>query len=127
MKKFFVMISLLFAFLFGCATISQEEIKFHQNVKESVYLDLFNTWSNQQKQLLGPKTSMATITLRLINKRMKDVSVTVKCCYFPSAGPMFGKTTVIVKARDDKIFTIRGFTRTTSSKATIRCEITKIE
>lgn len=89
----------------GCAT---SKPIFHSTVKKEVYLDPYHTWSNSPMKCFGQSDSpMRSITLRLINKRFRNVDVDVLCRF--ADGTLFGKRSVSVEKRNDKVFMVRGF------------------
>lgn len=94
---------LLFAlFCFGCA---MPNYAFHQGQKQDVYLDYTNSWiTHPAKQNTN---QMVGITIRAINKKYKNVVIDVSCR--TEYGTIFGKKTVVVHKRNDKVFVIRGF------------------
>jgi len=127
MKSLLIIISLCIFTFIGCAT---SKPAFHSRVKDEVYLDIFYAWSNDPvkcfPQHIGqPCSPTRAITLRLINKRYRDVNVEVSC-HFKSDKLLFGKKTVTVKKRDDKIFMVYGFARGYDSE-TVTCGITNIQ
>jgi len=125
MKKFLVILSLLFAFaLVGCAT---SKPVFHSQVKEDVYLNPYHSWVNHPVQCFQRDncSSWRSITLCLINKKYRDVNVKVECKF--QDGWLFGKKEVTVKKRDDKVFAVIGHARSYVGSETVSCRITYLK
>lgn len=121
MKKWFVIVGMLLAFVLGgCATTKPA---YHATVKEDVYIDHTHTWSNSP---YGKYSSVRSITLRVINKKYAGVHVTVTCKYVPG-DTVFGERTVWIPQRDDKVFTVRGFARLTPEPESVGCQITCVK
>jgi len=120
MKRLFI----LLAFVVGCATVKPA---YHSQMKEDVYLDHESSWSNSPvKYIFGKRSSpIRSVTLRLINKKYVDVSVSVMCTY--SDATKFGERTVTVKERNDKVFTIYGFVKLTDESESVSCRIISVK
>jgi len=114
MRKLILILSILI--LGGCAATLKPA--FHSAIGEEVYLDPYHTWYNPSSE----HSPLSSITLRLINKKYHDVSVEVSC-HFSDDGVLYGKRTVSVKKRDDKVFVVRGFPRPYFSER-VSCSIT---
>ena len=146
MKKLLVVLSMLFALVMaGCATT---KAAFDHHKTPSVYIDPDYTWANNYPVgvMFGPRSSLRSITLRVINKKYVDVNVRVRCDYIPqgslkletSSGTkvevdyqdpeahMFGEREKLVEARDDSTFVVYGFARMTPDNEKVSCFIKSI-
>ena len=104
----------LFAlFCFACAT---PNYAFHQ-AQQGVYLDYTNSWISHPAK--SNTNQMVGITIRAINKKYKDVKISVVCK--TEYNSIFGSKEVIITKRNDKVFVIRGFMNGVGTK--INCYI----
>lgn len=119
MKKVFVLVALIMAVLVGgCATTKPQ---YHANIKDDVYLDPGYYWINNP---FGASAPVRSITMRLINKKYREIEVEVTCrACFSQKKYVWGKRTVSVDSRDDKIFTVMG----PEGSGRVTCGITKIK
>ncbi len=91
----------------------------HSTVKDDIYLDSSYSWMNNTPNNAVP--SLRAITLRVINKKYRDVDVKVKCIFIDD-GSLFGEAVKTVKARNDATLMVRGFSRA-PFKDRVRCTI----
>lgn len=97
----------------------------YSNIKEDVFVDPYYGWSNTKtKHLFGTNPDLKSITLRVINRKYCDVLVSIVCKYQPE-DVIFGSNTFLVKARNDKVLTILGFSRGVDE--TISCFVEKVK
>jgi len=127
MRKLFIVLCLLVSFVFiGCAT---SKPAFHSKIpSDTVYLDPYNSWVNSCPVNTMPSygkchSPWRSITLRAINKKYRDVDITVGCFYDDAK---FGERTVTVEARDDKTFTVWGLARLVPDNEKVTCRITAL-
>jgi len=101
----------LFSFLFlvSCSTV---------NSGTGVYLDKGYGWYNNTSS-----ESIKSLTLKIVNNDVKDITAEVVCYYMPE-DKIFGERSVFVKSNNSKVFTIKGFTR---SSEKVGCKIETIK
>jgi hypothetical protein len=130
MKNLFIVLGLLISVSFiGCAT---SKPAFHSTIpSDCVYIDPYNSWTNQCP--VGPLMNgmcefpWRSITIRVINKKYRDVSVTIECVYKDNdLFGLFGKKTDVVKKRNDATFLIWGMTRQPLQSEYVNCQITDV-
>lgn len=105
-------------FLTGCATTGLFR-------DDEVNLDYKNTWVSSMKE-----DGLRRITLRVVNTKKYDVSVSVSCRYDGkcfSTSRIFGENVVKVEANSVKVFIIAGFHDGGLDSNHITCKITKVE
>ena len=120
MKKILVGLCTLFILVFaGCAHVPAFD---HSSVKEDVYLDPSYSWINNTPN--NTVQSLRAVTLRIINKKYRDVDVKI-VCHFTDDGQLFGEIVKTVKARDDATTVVRGFARSPFNEK-LRCKIRSI-
>lgn len=148
MKKLFVILSMLVALAFaGCATTKSS---FNHNTAPDVYIDPDYTWVNNyttDTMFSKSRSSLRSITVRVVNKKYTDVLVRVRCDFAPqqklnlklSSGTkvivnyrdtkanMFGEMERIVKARNDRTFMIYGFARLVPDNEIVSCSIKSVK
>jgi len=117
MKK--LLISLCALIMFAFVACAHGPAFDHSTVKDDIYLDPSYLWMNSTPNNAVP--SLRAITLRVINKKYRDVDVKVKCIFIDD-GVLFGTKVQFVKARNDAVFTVKGFSRA-PFKERIRCTI----
>lgn len=105
MKK---LLFLLIAIFCGCATVKPA---YHSKMPAgSVYIDPYNAWVNGCPRNVGGRCdSWKTIYVRVINKKYRDVVVTIKC--FERLGDAereVASKTKTVEKRSDKRFVLWG-------------------
>ena len=123
MKNLFVIVCLFMAMMFvGCVT---GKPAFHANMpSDSVYIDPYNSWANQCPT--GKCDSpFRSVSVRVVNTKYRDVSVTVKCVFMPEE-VVFGETTSVVKNRDDAIILVLGTSRIVPDPESVRCKIISV-
>jgi hypothetical protein len=107
----------------GCVT---SKPAYHAKMPhDAVYLDPHNSWANNCPVKHFPSHGICqspwrSITLRVINKRYRDVKVNVVCSY---DNAKFGERSVSVDARDDKVFTVWGLSRMVPDNERVVCKI----
>ena len=132
MRKIFVIFGVLFALMFvGCSTAKPV---FHSKMPaNSVYIDSHNSWINHCPVAIfgsGHKSGIdcsdwRTITVRVVNTKLRDVVATVKCVY-TETGIEFSNLAKQVKRGDDSVFLLWGFTRGAAAGEKVRCTISNV-
>jgi len=102
MKRLMALLS--FIFLISCSNV---------NNGTGVYLDKGYGWFN------NTSSSIRSLTLKIVNNDKKDITADVVCYYMPEE-KIFGQTSIFVKSNDSKVFTVKGFYR---SSENIGCKI----
>jgi hypothetical protein len=142
MNKLFTILSMLILLFFvGCSI--KPIIKFNHNKNASVYIDPDYTWANNYAVgvIHGRRSSLRSITLRVINKKYVDVVVKIRCDFVPENSlsnrvkvdytnkdaNVFGEREKIVEARNDETFLVYGFARLVPDKETVSCYIKSVK
>jgi hypothetical protein len=119
MKKMFTILVAL-VMLMSCAHYGSLN---HQKIKSDVYIDTDYSWINNSPTH-GYMTGLRAVTIRLINRKYRDVDVKIRCEYIDKV--LFGETIATVKARNDKTIVVRGLARSPLFVERATCFITSI-
>jgi len=105
MKKLISLVVLLFL----VASCKHYGVLDHHKIKSDVYIDTDYSWINN-RPVNNRVKSLRAVTVRIINRKYIPVEVSVEC-RFREGGELFGETTTLVGARNDKTVMIRGYAR----------------
>ena len=128
MKSLLIIFGLLISIMLVGCVVSKPS--FHSTIPaDHVYIDPQNSWTNQCP--IGPivngtcSSSWRSITVRVVNKKYRDVRVTVKCLHMPEK-LLFGEQTAVVNKRDDATFVVWGLGKSSVGFGSVVCQITNV-
>lgn len=122
-----LMFSLLCVIMF-CGCLVHGVNHDYSNIKEEVFLDPYYIWSNSpaQEMFKHEGSSLRSITLRVFNRKYCSVKVKVQCSFQPEE-TIFGENTIIIEPRENKVFTVKGFSRIVPEPEIVGCKILEIK
>jgi len=124
MRKLYVLIFMVM----GC---SFTKPAFHSKMPEgSVYIDPYYSWENNCPVKSFPSygncnSPWRSITIRVINKKYRNVKVVVQCNY-KDINDIFGTQTKTINKRNDATFLIKGLSKGSADVNKAGCYISKI-